>query len=56
MVVMCDCTLHAISPASSALSTLGVILRLTRASLASDDVVEAAWNNGLGVHALIWVS
>lgn len=21
----------------------------------SDDVVEAAWNNGLGVHALIWV-
>lgn len=21
-----------------------------------DDVVEAAWNNSLGVHALIWVS
>lgn len=24
-------------------------------SLYSDDVVDAAWNNGLGVHALIWV-
>ena len=23
-------------------------------SLCSDDVVDAAWNNGLGVHALIW--
>ena len=24
--------------------------------LLSDDVVDAAWDNGLGVHALIWVS
>lgn len=22
----------------------------------SDDIVDAAWENGLGVHALIWVS
>ena len=21
----------------------------------SDDIVDAAWNNGLGVHALVWV-
>ena len=23
--------------------------------ISSDDIVDAAWNNGLGVHALIWV-
>jgi hypothetical protein len=25
-------------------------------SLSSDDIVDAAWENSLGVHALIWVS
>lgn len=38
---------------SSACTLLGGVIALTR--LHSDDIVDAAWNNGLGVHALIWV-
>ena len=35
------CRIHSLTPLSNLIS--------------SDDIVNAAWNNGLGVHALIWV-
>lgn len=53
MADMSVSTARATILASSTCTLSGYVIILTRTR--SDDVVDAAWNNGLGVHALIWV-
>jgi hypothetical protein len=43
-----------IETVSSKILPLLIVLELTGFHF-SDDIVSAAWNAGLGVHALIWV-
>ena len=54
-VAMSDFMAHAIVMDSSTSFWLNSILIHHRSST-SDDIVEAAWDAGVGVHALIWVS
>ena len=50
-VATCGCTVHAIAKTSSETDSFTLLPTLTSRS---DDIVDAAWNNGLGVHALVW--
>ena len=57
---MCDCMNLAITKDfskadSDLLGGKNVIICSLDTRTTSDDVIEAAWNAGIGVHALIWV-
>jgi hypothetical protein len=56
MVAMSVSTARVIARDSSALN-LSCIMAAAHGSLftCSDDIIDAAWDSGLGVHALIWV-
>ena len=55
-VVTCGCTAHATARTFSETpqSATHACPQRSITSPHSDDIVDAAWNNGLGVHALIW--
>jgi len=49
----CGCMARAIAKTSSETHRFTLLIILSP-TLRSDDIVDAAWSNGLGVHALIW--
>jgi hypothetical protein len=55
---MCDFMMPAMTKDFSKLDLYGkkkVIVGSLRTGTRSDNIIEAAWDVGIGVHALIWV-
>ena len=51
----CDCMNPAITKDFSKLDFIWKNLTVDSLRTRSDDIIEAAWDAGIGVHALIWV-
>ena len=52
---MCDCGKPAVRKDFSKLDLFEKNVIVGSLRTRSDDIIEAAWNTGIGVHALIWV-